>query len=108
MGDHAIYHEGWIASTKVIRPPWDVFGAVNPDPFNNCTWELYDLTKDWTQDEDVAAKYPGKVKEMKELFLARSPQVPGFALGRFGGDEDRSTAAQSHRRPQRVRLHPAA
>ena len=32
MGDHAIYHEGWIASTKVIRPPWEVFGAVNPDP----------------------------------------------------------------------------
>jgi arylsulfatase len=72
MGDHAIYHEGWIASTKVIRPPWEVFGAVNPDPLNNCTWELYDLTKDWTQDEDVAAKYPQKVQEMKELFLAEA------------------------------------
>ena len=24
MGDHAIYHDGWIASTKVMRPPWDV------------------------------------------------------------------------------------
>ena len=22
MGDHAIYHDGWIASTKVQRPPW--------------------------------------------------------------------------------------
>ena len=49
FGDHAIYHEGWIASTKVIRPPWDVAGPVNQDPFNNCTWELYDLTKDWSQ-----------------------------------------------------------
>ena len=49
MGDHAIYHEGWIASTKVIRPPWVVAGPVNQDPFNNCTWELYDLSKDWTQ-----------------------------------------------------------
>ena len=26
MGDHAIYHDGWIASTKVMRPPWDVLG----------------------------------------------------------------------------------
>ena len=26
MGDHAIYHDGWIASTKVMRPPWDVAG----------------------------------------------------------------------------------
>ncbi len=69
MGDHAIYHDGWIASTKVIRPPWVVFGPVNPDPLNNCTWELYDLSKDWTQDEDVAAKYPAKVAEMKALFL---------------------------------------
>jgi arylsulfatase len=68
FGDHAIYHEGWIASTKVIRPPWDVLGAVNQDPFNNCTWELYDLTRDWTQFDDVAAKHPEKVKELKEIF----------------------------------------
>jgi arylsulfatase len=68
MGDHAIYHEGWMASTKVIRPPWDVAGPVNQDPFNNVTWELYDLTKDWTQSEDLAAKNPEKVKELREIF----------------------------------------
>ncbi len=28
MGDHAIYHDGWIASTKVMRPPWDISGGV--------------------------------------------------------------------------------
>ncbi len=77
MGDHAIYHEGWIASTKVIRPPWVVAGPVNQDPFNHCTWELYDLRKDWTQFEDVAAEYPEKVEELKELFTkeARKYQV---------------------------------
>ncbi len=69
MGDHAIYHEGWIASTKVIRPPWVVAGPVNVDPVNNCTWELYDLSKDWSQSEDVAEKYPKKLKELKALFL---------------------------------------
>jgi arylsulfatase len=68
MGDHAIYHEGWIASTKVIRPPWDVLGPVNQSPFNNVTWELYDLTKDWTQFENVADKHPEKVKELSEIF----------------------------------------
>jgi arylsulfatase len=80
MGDHAIYHDGWIASTKVIRPPWDVFGAVNPDPLNNCTWELYDLANDWTQDNDVAAQYPDKLKEMTELFLSEAKKYEVLPL----------------------------
>ena len=107
FGDHAIYHEGWIASTKVIRPPWELAGAGNPDPLNNCTWELFDLTKDWTQCEDVAAKYPEKVKEMKELFLTGGQEVSGAAAGCVGGDPRRAAAAEYHRRPQRVRLHQA-
>jgi arylsulfatase len=67
MGDHAIYHDGWIASTKVMRKPWDLAGAVSQDPAS-FPYELYDLSKDWTQDDDVAAKYPDKVKEMDKLF----------------------------------------
>jgi arylsulfatase len=67
MGDHAIYHDGWIASTKVMRPPWDLAGAVSQDPAS-FPYELYDLTKDWTQFEDVAAKYPDKLKELQKLF----------------------------------------
>ena len=69
MGDHALYHDGWIASTKVIRPPWVVAGPVNQDPLNNCTWELYDLSHDWTQSDDVAAAHPEKLAELKRLFL---------------------------------------
>jgi arylsulfatase A-like enzyme len=77
MGDHAIYNEGWMASTKVVRPPWDLSGPVNMNPFGGMTWELYDLTKDWTQADDVAAKYPEKLKEMQEIFAqeARKYQV---------------------------------
>ena len=67
MGDHAIYHDGWIASTKVVRPPWDVFGAVNQDPAGT-PYELYDLANDWTQFENVATKYPAKLKELENLF----------------------------------------
>jgi arylsulfatase len=67
MGDHAIYHEGWIASTKVIRPPWEITGAVSQDPAG-FPWELYDLSKDWTQAHDVAAENPDKLKEMEAIF----------------------------------------
>ncbi len=80
MGDHAIYSDGWIASTKVIRSPWDVIGAVNPDPLNNVTWELYDVTKDWTQADDVAAKNPEKLKEMKALFLTEAKKYQVLPL----------------------------
>jgi arylsulfatase A-like enzyme len=67
FGDHAIYHEGWIASTKVMRPPWVISGGLGADP-TKYPWELYDLTKDWTQSDDVADKYPEKLKEMQDLF----------------------------------------
>jgi len=68
MGDQALYHDGWIASTKVLRPPWVVFGPVNQDPAGAAKWELYDLTKDWTQADDLAAKYPAKLKQMQDMF----------------------------------------
>ena len=42
MGDHAIYHDGWIASTKVMRPPWEIQGGLGADP-TKYPWELYDL-----------------------------------------------------------------
>lgn len=66
FGDRAIYHDGWMASTKVVRPPW-----VTLTPKTNVLdfpWELYDLRSDWTQYEDVAAKNPEKLKELQALF----------------------------------------
>jgi len=66
FGDRAIYHDGWIASTRVMRPPWITLApkvGVLDYP-----WELYDLGNDWTQYEDVAAKYPDKLKELQALF----------------------------------------
>ena len=71
MGDHAIYHDGWIASTKVMRPPWVLASAVSQDP-SSFPYELYDVSKDWTQFDNVAAKYPDKVKEMDDLFWAEA------------------------------------
>jgi arylsulfatase A-like enzyme len=67
MGDHALYHDGWMLSTKVMRPPWDVAGAVSQDPAS-FPYELYDLTNDWTQFDNVAARYPAKVKELDNRF----------------------------------------
>ncbi len=67
MGDHAIYRDGWIASTKVMRPPWETGKIVAEHPADY-PWELYDVTKDWTQYENIADKNPAKLKEMQDLF----------------------------------------
>ena len=62
MGQWALYHEGWLLSTKVNRAPWEAFGAANTDPLNNQVLELYDLNKDFSQSKNLADKYPDKVK----------------------------------------------
>jgi arylsulfatase len=80
MADRALYHDGWIASTKVVRPPWQVVGPVNPDPANNVTWELYDLSKDWTQHDDVAAANPAKLKELQDLFWTEAEKYQVLPL----------------------------
>ncbi len=67
MGDHAIYHDGWIASTKVMRPPWIMNQPISQDPAG-FPWELYDLSKDWTQSDDLADKNPAKLKELEKIF----------------------------------------
>jgi len=78
MGDHAIYHDGWIASTKVMRPPWVHFETK--ESVLDFPWELYDLRNDWTQADDVAAKYPAKLKEMQNLFLAEAKKYQVMPL----------------------------
>jgi arylsulfatase len=77
MGQWALYHEGWLLSTKVNRAPWQAFGAANPDPLNNQVLQLYDLNTDFSQSQDLADKYPDKVKELKKMFIqeARDHQV---------------------------------
>lgn len=54
-------------SAVPVRPPWELLGKAIEDPANAYPWELYDVTKDWTQYNDVAAANPAKLKEMQQL-----------------------------------------
>lgn len=80
FGDHAIYKDGWMLATKVKRAPWQAFGPANPDPLNNVTWELYDLNTDYSQVQDVAAKYPEKIEELKKVFLEEAKKYEVLPL----------------------------
>ena len=80
FGQWALYHDGWFLSTKVNRAPWDAFGPANTDPLNNQVLELFDLNKDFSQSENIAAKYPEKVKEMKQTFVAEARKYQVFPM----------------------------
>jgi len=80
MGQWALYHEGWLLSTKVNRAPWEAFGAANPDPLNNQVLELYDLNTDFSQSQNIADKNPGKVKELKQMFIEEAKKYQVFPL----------------------------
>jgi len=80
MGQWALYHEGWLLSTKVNRAPWEAFGVANPDPLNNQVLELYDLNTDFSQSQNIADKNPGKVEEMKKMFIEEAKKYQVFPL----------------------------
>jgi arylsulfatase A-like enzyme len=80
MGQWALYDNGWFLSTKVNRAPWEAFGPANPDPLNNQVLELFNLQTDFSQQTDLAAKYPEKVKEMKQKFIAEAKKYQVFPL----------------------------
>lgn len=66
LGNRSYYKDGWLASTTPEVPPWDrTHTAVDPQTF---AWELYDLTHDYSQAHDIAARYPQKLAELKADF----------------------------------------
>lgn len=70
MGVRGLYHDGWMLSTVPQRAPWVLLGAAITDPANAYEWELYDVSKDWTQNENVADKYPEKLRDMQQRLWA--------------------------------------
>ena len=71
FGNRSIYHEGWMASAFHGRLPWQVMSQPNA-AFDNDRWELYDLRNDFSQAQDLAAKYPEKLANLKALFMEQA------------------------------------
>ena len=82
IGHRAIYHDGWMASTTPPQPPW-MLGATMP-PMADYKWELYNIAEDFSQNNDLAAKMPDKLKEMQALFLTEAAKYQVFPLDNSG------------------------
>ena len=83
-GSRGIYQDGWFACTFGPFVPWDTAGsnaAINAWDANKDVWELYDLRKDFSQAEDLAATNPQKLAEMKSLFLKQAKANKAFPIG---------------------------
>jgi arylsulfatase A-like enzyme len=80
FGNRAIYHDGWMAATPPPQPSWLMGTAPMPEVLNGYKWELYNIDEDYSQNTDLAAKYPDKLKELQELFLVEGEKYQVFPL----------------------------
>jgi arylsulfatase len=78
VGNRGIYSEGWYANTHPPVPPWEL-NAKFPD-VGDYRWELYNLTDDYSQDNDLAAAMPEKLKQMQALFAQEAKKYQVFPL----------------------------
>jgi arylsulfatase len=82
LGNRAIYHDGWVAATTPPSPSW-MLGAAMP-PMSDYKWELYNVAKDYSENNDLAAQQPDKLKEMQALFLSEAAKYQVFPLDNSG------------------------
>jgi hypothetical protein len=75
-GNRSIYHDGWMAAV-VHNVTWEP--AVRAD-FAHDKWELYNMREDFGLANDLAAKYPQKVEEMKKLFTQEAIKNDVFPM----------------------------
>ena len=82
VGNRAIYHDGWVACTTPPVAPW-LLGAKMPE-LGDYHWELYNIAKDFSENNDLAAQQPDKLKEMQALFLTEAAKYQVFPLDNSG------------------------
>jgi arylsulfatase len=65
FGNRAVYDNGWIATCRHGRLPWENAGSFD---FDKDEWQLYNLDDDFSEGIDLAATNPQKLRELQDLF----------------------------------------
>jgi arylsulfatase len=74
FGNQGIYHDGWVACTTPGVAPWDSAAEAEgrlPSVLDY-KWELYKVSEDFSEANNLAAKEPAKLKEMQDLFWSEA------------------------------------
>jgi arylsulfatase len=77
VGNRALYMDGWIASCRHGRLPWETSGTSD---FAQDRWELYNVEDDFSQSEDLASTYPEKLRALQDRFLVEAAKYNVFPL----------------------------
>lgn len=80
LGNRAIYHDGWVAATTPATLPWELSSKTPPDVITGYHWKLYNVQKDPTEDDDLSAEYPDKLKSLEALFMVEAQKYDVLPL----------------------------
>ncbi|GGH41624.1 arylsulfatase [Cribrihabitans marinus] len=80
MGQWALWQDGWFLATEVNRAPWVSNASPNPDPLNNQVFELYNLTTDPAQANNIAKDHPDRVRDMRQTFIREAAKYQVFPM----------------------------
>lgn len=80
FGNRALYHDGWVATTVPPQPPWLMGTAKMPDVLTGYKWELYNITNDFSENDDLAAQNPEKLKELQDMFMVEAKKYQVLPL----------------------------
>jgi arylsulfatase len=88
-GKIGLYHDGWFLSGDDGRMAWENTPPGGDRP--QIKWSLYDLTSDFSQSSDLAAKEPARLQAMLALWKQEAernnvfPLDHRFAMARVAG-----------------------
>jgi arylsulfatase len=92
LSNRALYHDGWVAAHQHTLP-WRQDIAPG---FDNETWELYNIEEDFSEAVNVAAKYPEKLEELKNMWESEAQKHHVYPL------DDRGAARLSVPKPSLI------
>jgi len=81
-GSRAIYQGGWVAATFGPLVPW-LPGSPGLAQWDSAkdAWELYDITRDFSQAEDLASQQPKRLAQLQKAFDAQAKANKVYPLG---------------------------
>ena len=103
MGNRALYHEGWVAGCRHGKLPWQTAGSAT---FEGDKWELYNIEKDFSQANDLAAKEPRKLRDLQDRFMAEAAKFNVLPLDDRFAERADPTLKPSHLRGKTQFVYP--